>query len=157
LSNLAGYMQRNDLDKIVENLLYIFPIFHKKLLKVDISQISWDVHLSYLHIGILLTIHEEMLPPSEIAKKFLISKPQMTHLINQLVEVEMVEKRPNSKDKRITDLTLTRKGLAAMNQCEIILKQNIKQQLTNLDPQDQKELALSIQNIFDICAKWQKS
>jgi DNA-binding MarR family transcriptional regulator len=157
LSNLAGYMQRNDLDKIVENLLYIFPIFHKKLLKVDISQISRDVHLSYLHIGILLTIHEEMLPPSEIAKKFLISKPQMTHLINQLVEVEMVEKRSNSKDKRITDLTLTRKGLAAMNQCEIILKQNIKQQLTNLDIQDQKELALSIQNIFDICAKWQKS
>jgi DNA-binding MarR family transcriptional regulator len=150
-------MPRNDLDKIVENLLYIFPIFHKKLLKVDISQISRDVHLSYLHIGILLTIHEEMLPPSEIAKKFLISKPQMTHLINQLVEVEMVEKRPNSKDKRITDLTLTRKGLAAMNQCEIILKQNMKQQLTNLDIQDQKELALSIQNIFDICAKWQKS
>jgi DNA-binding MarR family transcriptional regulator len=145
------------LDNIVENLLYILPIFHKKLLKIDISEICRDIHLSHLHMGIMLTLQHERLPISEIAKKFLISKPQMTHLINMLVKEEMVEKKPNPKDRRVADVTLTQKGQTIMIQCDEFVKRNIKRQLSYLSPEDQKELAISIQNIRNISAKWQPS
>jgi DNA-binding MarR family transcriptional regulator len=149
-------MGKNYLDKIVENLLYILPIFHKKLLKIDLSDLCRDIHISRLHMGVLLTIRHEMLPISEVAKKLLMSKPQMTLLINQLSEVGIVEKKPNQKDRRITDITLTQKGQETMRQCDDFLKNNIKRQLSYLSPEDQQELAFSIQNIRNISDKWQK-
>jgi DNA-binding MarR family transcriptional regulator len=148
-------MGKNNLDKIVENLLYILPIFHKKLLKINLSDLCQDIHMSQLHMGILLTIRHEMLPISDVAKKLLMSKPQMTLLINQLSQAGIVEKKPNQKDRRIIDITLTQKGQEAMKQCDDFLKNNIKRQLSNLSPGDQQELAFSIQNIRNISDKWQ--
>jgi DNA-binding MarR family transcriptional regulator len=150
-------MGKNYLDNIVENLLYILPVFHKKLLKIDISDFCQEIHMSSLHMGILMTIHHEMRPISEVARKFLISKPQMTHLINQLTDAEIVDKKPNPRDRRITDIILTEKGQKIMVQCDEFLKLNIKRQLSCLSPEDQRELALSIQNIRNISAKWHNS
>jgi DNA-binding MarR family transcriptional regulator len=147
-------MENNNLDNIVENLLYILPIFHKKFLKIDVSNFCRDIHMSRLHLGILETIYHEKQPISEVAKKFLISKPQMTHLINQLVIAKMVEKKNNPKDRRVTDVTLTEKGLKTMTQCDEFLKKNLKCQLSFLNPDDQNSLAFSIQKIRDICFKW---
>jgi DNA-binding MarR family transcriptional regulator len=147
-------MGNNSLDNIVENLLYILPVFHKKFLKIDISDLCRDIHMSRLHLAILETIYHEKAPISEVAKKFLISKPQMTHLVNQLVTAKMVEKKNNPKDRRVTDVTLTEKGLKTMKQCDEFLKKNLKCQLSFLNQDDQDALALSIQKIRDICFKW---
>ena len=147
-------MENKSLDKIVENLLYILPIIRKKLLKIDPSDISQDIHLSRVHVGIMGCLHHEMLPISEIANKFLISKPQMTLLINQLVNAAMVERQPNKRDRRITDITLTEKGQSVLHECEKKLKNNLKEMLADLSEREQKELSLSLQKLREIGTKW---
>jgi hypothetical protein len=81
----AKITQNDTLDTIVENLFYVLPIIHKRLLKIDPPDVSRDIRLSRLHLGIMGMLNNEgCLPISEAAKKFIIAKPQMTHLINQL-------------------------------------------------------------------------
>jgi len=140
---------------MVENLLFILPVMHKKIFKIDPSGIGMDVHLSRLHIGILGIIHHETLTISEIARKFLIPKPQMTFLVNQLTSAGMIEKQSNKDDRRIIDITLTEKGRDVLNQCDRYLKNNLKELLSYLNEEEQAELFQSLQKLRKIGLKWE--
>jgi DNA-binding MarR family transcriptional regulator len=150
-------MENKSLDNIVENLLYILPIMRKKLLKIDPSDVSQDIHLSSLHVGIMWSLHREMLPISEIANQFLISKPQMTLLIDQLVKAEMVERQPNKHDRRMNDITLTEKGKSVLSECKYKLKNNFKELLMELTEKEQTDLYLSLQKLREIGTKWESA
>jgi hypothetical protein len=61
------------IDNIIENLFYILPILHEKLLSLDPRDVDIDISLSRLHMGIMLVLREENnLPISEIAERLLI-------------------------------------------------------------------------------------
>ncbi len=146
-------MENKTLDNIVENLLYVLPIIHKKILKINPPEIIKDVHLSRLHVGIMEILYHEMLPISEIAKRFLIPKPQMTLLIYQLVNAGVVERQPNKDDRRMTDIALTEKGKTVLQQCEKNLRNNIGEMLSDLNQEEQEELSLSLQKLREIGSK----
>ena len=146
-------VENNTLDNIVENLFYVLPIIHKKILKINPSDIIKDVHMSRLHVGIMWGLQQEILPISEIAKRFLISKPQMTLLVNQLVLAGMVKRQPNINDRRIIDIKLTDKGKTVLRQCEENLRNNIKEIFSNLNEMDQEELSLSLKKLRVIGSK----
>ncbi len=83
-------MDINSINTIVDNLFYVLPIIHKKLMKIAPPDVCCNMHLSRLHVGILVKLNENTTPISEIAESFLISKPQMTYLIDQLVNAGLV-------------------------------------------------------------------
>jgi DNA-binding MarR family transcriptional regulator len=104
-------MATNTLDKIIENLFYVLPIIHKKLLKIEPQDVVPNFNLSRIQIGILAILNDENgLPISEIAKKLLIPKPQMTRLINNLVKSGMAQRQPDLQDRRVVKIVLTPKG-----------------------------------------------
>lgn len=47
---------------------------------------------------------------TDISKQLKISSPNITKLVNELEEMEMVIKRPSVKDKRVVQVSLTKKG-----------------------------------------------
>lgn len=148
-------MNNLTIDNIIENLFYVLPIIRKKLLKLDPAEISSDFSLSRLHVGVMGIIREEnTLPISEIAKKLLIPKPQMSLLINQLVKAGMVGRHPNRNDRRVSDITLTPQGQSTLNHCEELLKNNIRENLSDLNEHDLEELSISLQKLKDIGKKW---
>lgn len=146
-------MKREILDTIVENLLYLLPIIHKKILKIDTPDIIQDIHFSHLHLGIMEILRHEALPISEIAKKFLIPKPQMTILIYQLVSTGVVERQKNKADRRMTVIALTEKGKTTLRQIEKNLRRNIKKMLSDLNQEEQAELSVSLHNLRVIGSK----
>ena len=149
-------MKNKTLDTVIENLFFVLPIIHKKLLKVEPPDISQDIHLSRLHVGILGVLGvENRLPISEIAKRFLIAKPQMTLLINQLINAGMVERQSNTKDRRITDITLTEKGKTIFKQCEDFLQANFREQLSFLSEKELEDLSLSLLKLREIGSRWE--
>jgi DNA-binding MarR family transcriptional regulator len=150
-------MEDKVLDQIVENLLYILPIIHKKLLKPDPLDIQGEVHLSRLHIGIIGTVYHEKLPISAIAKKFLIAKPQMTLLINQLVDTGIVTRKPNLEDRRVVDLKLTEKGNATLKLYDSYLRNNIRKKLAHLSEQEIEGLSLSLIKLRELGTTWEKN
>jgi len=138
------------LDSIADNLMLVFPIIHKVLLKVDPPDLSTEFRLSRLHIGILASIQYHKMSSSEIAKKFIIPKPQMTHLINLMGNANMIEKKTNKQDKRVTDLSLTPKGLKILKQCDEFYKSNVKEKLSSLNKEDIEALSVSLINLIKI-------
>jgi DNA-binding MarR family transcriptional regulator len=144
-------MATNTLDKIIENLFYVLPIIHKKLLKIEPQDVGPNFNLSRIQIGILAILNDENgLPISEIAKKLLIPKPQMTRLINNLVKSGMAQRQPDLQDRRVVKIVLTPKGRTTLAQCEEILKNNIKKRLSYLTEKELEELSLVLAKLRDL-------
>jgi DNA-binding MarR family transcriptional regulator len=146
-------MENKTIDTIIENLFYVLPIIHKKLLKIDPPDISPEIRLSHLHVAIMATISESKLPISEIAKKFLIPKPRMTLLINQLVKAGIVERKMSTIDRRITDISLSEKGKVVFRKCDDYLKANAKEKLSYLSGTELEELSLLLSKLRRLGAK----
>jgi DNA-binding MarR family transcriptional regulator len=149
-------MNNNTIDNIIENFFYVFILVHKKVLKFDPVEINPDFSLSRLHIAVLGIINEEStLPISEIGKKLLVPKPQMSLMINQLVNAGMVERNPNQDDRRISNISLTADGKSTLSRCEADMKNIFRQKLAYLNDQDMEDLSSALQKLREIGMKWE--
>jgi DNA-binding MarR family transcriptional regulator len=143
-------MDNKTVDSIIENLFYVLPVVRKKLLKIEPQYIDRNIKISRLHLGIMGILSKKSMPVSEIAKRFLISKPQMTYLINQLVKAGLVERQSNAEDRRVTDISLTSRGRIVLKQCQETFKNNLREQLSYLNGQELEGLAQSLIKIREI-------
>ena len=145
------------LDNIIDDLFYVLPIIHKKLLKLDPSGLPVGLNLTRLQIGILMVIREDgLLPISEIAARLQVSRPQMTLLIDSLVRAGLVEKQPGQRDHRIIGVALRAEGQSAVALCEKYLKDSVKAKLGFLEPTDQADLAAALGKLKEIGLRWEK-
>jgi DNA-binding MarR family transcriptional regulator len=136
-------VQSKTINSIIENIFYILPLIHKKLLKVDPSEIGCGFNLSRLHMGIMGIICEEGTTSlSEVARQLHVSKPQMTLLINQLVKNGLISRKSNKEDRRVSDISLTPKGKTISESIEKKLKDNARNMLADLSDNELEELSL---------------
>ena len=144
-------MENSTIDSILENLFHILPIIHKKLLRMDLGGVTGN--LSRLHLAIMEMLRGENLAVSEVAKRLLISKSQMTHLIDQLVDPDIVARHHDAKDRRVINISLTNHGKAMLKECRGIMKQTIRNKLSNLTRAELAELSMALEKLKDIGAK----
>jgi DNA-binding MarR family transcriptional regulator len=122
-------------DSITENLLNILPLIHRKLLKVEFERIN--PNLSRLHFIILRILNDHsQLPISEVGKNLFIPKPQMTALVDRLIQFGMVERTPDAEDRRIVNINLTDSGKKALEECDKLIRNSIRQKLSSLTAED---------------------
>jgi DNA-binding MarR family transcriptional regulator len=140
---------KQSLDTLVENLLLAQPVLHKRIMKIKPPDIP-GIHISRIHFGILVALHHHQSPVTEIANHFLISKPQMTFIMNQMVEAGLVKRTTNRIDRRIKDTTLTPRGEEIFRRCDEYLKSNIKKMFAGLTEQEISVLAESLRKLKEI-------
>jgi DNA-binding MarR family transcriptional regulator len=144
-------MENRTIDTILENLFHILPMIHKKLLRMDLDGVTGN--LSRLHLAIMGMLREENLAVSEVARRLVIPKSQMTHLIEQLVDLDIVARHPDAKDRRIINISLTDHGKALLKECREIMKQTISNKLSRLTPAELADLSMVLEKLKDIGAK----
>lgn len=144
---------KQTIDSIVENLFYAIPVIHKRLMRIDPPHLNCGIHLSRLHVGTLAMLHDSSASISEIANTFLISKPQMSYLIERMVRAGLVERTPSAEDRRVTNVSLTPKGQAAFEQCDRYIKSNIRDMLSALSPKELEEFSESLIKLKEIGPK----
>ncbi len=154
-------MNRNVIDNILENLLYVMPVLHKRLMLVNPSQISQNIRLSRLHVMILGTLQRnDKMRASEIGREFMILKPQMTRLIKELVDAGLLQQLPDDKDKRAKYLVLTGQGKAALKIFKQLLRKGVAEQLSKLSDEQLNEflsLLTRLQSFSSVLEKTWKS
>ncbi len=91
-----------------------------------------------------------MLPISEIGKKLLISTPNMTKLLNKLIDEEMVERIPDKKDRRIINIELTQKGHEYLDEKFKHAQDALKVRLSTLSDSQLIKLGTSLENLKDV-------
>jgi len=146
---------KKTIDNIVDNLFYALPVIHNRLMKIDPPHINCGIRLSRQHIGILaLVFNEGACPVTEIAAAFLIPKPRMTLLVNQMEKVGLIKRNGCPDDRRITNIALTPKGRSVFRQCDEYIKNNVRDILAELTGQELEDLSRSLKILREIRPKF---
>jgi DNA-binding MarR family transcriptional regulator len=139
-------------DSITENLLNILPLIHRKLLKVEFERIN--PNLSRLHFIILRILNDHsQLPISEVGKNLFIPKPQMTALVDRLIQFGMVERMPDAEDRRVVNINLTDSGKKALEECDKLIRNSIRQKLSSLTAEDLEKFLKCTAELQEIGAR----
>jgi DNA-binding MarR family transcriptional regulator len=151
-------MRSDILDRITADLLSVPPLIfrgvRRKLLKIALVDI--DVDISPLHFEIMALLREAgTLHVAEIGERLQIARAQMTHLIDKLVDLGIVERQTNTADRRMTNIVLTGKGGAFFEEHDSNIKNAIKETLSCLTDEELQDLSDSLIKLRDILLKLQ--
>ncbi len=144
-------MNNKYIESIVDSIFAIFPLFKKKLPKPN-HHIDND--LTHSHFQILFLLDDiGQLPISEIGKSLYISKPNMSPLIQKLLDKDLVDKIRDEKDRRYININLSKRGKEFLEDHRARVAENLRIKLSSLNKEDLKELAQSLHSVKKIMSK----
>ena len=149
-------MKPEMLDAIAEDLFTIPPLIgrsiRRKLLKTAMSHIREDI--TPPHFEIMRTLEDAgTLHVTEIGERLQIPGPQMTHLIDKLVTLNMVERQPDASDRRIINIALTSRGKTLLKEHRSMIEGAIKNSLASLTDEELEEVSTSLRKLRQILSK----
>ena len=104
--------------------------------------------LTVLQLQALVFIHKKKsLQMTEIADFFKISMPTATALLDRLVNFGWVERCENKKDRRMVNVSLTKKGESLLNKALAIIRQKVNKMLSYLSLEDRKQMLRILSNL----------
>jgi DNA-binding MarR family transcriptional regulator len=130
----------------------IFRLLRRKLIKTTLAGVDADINLPHFEIMRVLkkagTLHV-----AEIGERLQISKAQMTHLIDKLVELELVEREMDETDRRTLNIALTARGQQFMEEHLANLINAVRENMSSLTGAELETLSVSLRNLRDILSK----
>ncbi len=142
----------DNLEQAITNLFSLFPLIKKKFMNPERIGIQCD--LTHSHFQIIILLNElGMLPVSEIAKKLLISRPNMTPLIDKLIEEGLVKRIPSETDRRVIHIALSDEGSKFLEDNRKLMFSYLKKRFSCLSEEDLIQLAQSLENIKKVFLK----
>ncbi|WP_409069941.1 MarR family winged helix-turn-helix transcriptional regulator [Clostridium sp. FAM 1755] len=145
-------MHNIQLDEISQDLYDLLLKLNKKLLNPDELKRNFPLPPSHVKVIIYLK-HNGNCSISKIAKDLLISKPNMTPIIDKLISENMVTRYTDSRDRRIIRVELTEKGTIFIKDQEKLIKALLAEKISSLPIDDLKYLSDHIVHIKDIILK----
>ena len=133
----------------------VFRIIRSKVINIALADIDIDIKLPHLEIMTVLK-EEGTLHPAEIGKRLQIAKAQMTHLIDKLVDLRMVERNMDADDRRTINITLSDRGRSFMQRQDSIAVNAVGEYIADLNEGELETLTTSLRNLRDILFKLEK-
>ncbi len=151
-------MQSEILNSVSEDLFSIPPLIfrgiRRKLVKTALAHINMDI--SPLHFEIMRLLQEAgALHVAEIGQRLQIARPQMTHLLDKLVDSNIVERQADITDRRSINIRLTNKGRSVLEEHNDSIRNVIMETLSCLTDEELEDLSASLRKLRDMFAKLQ--
>jgi DNA-binding MarR family transcriptional regulator len=151
-------MRKDILEKAATGLLSVSPLIfrgvRRKLLKAALDSINVDI--SPLHFDIMRLVKEEStLRITDIGERLQVARAQMTHLIDKLVELGMVERQADNADRRVTNIVLTAKGNTFLEEHGGNIWKATKELLSGLSDEELNDLSSSLERLREILSRLQ--
>lgn len=143
-------MEHAKLLAITDDIVSIKPLFYKAFGR-PLCQASNITPGAYYVL--LLLVNNGELSMSEIGEKLFISKPNVTALINQLIEEGFTERLPDCQDRRIIKIKLTKKGSAFVEKHKKLFRDQVNEKLLTLSDKELDRFVVSLQTIKEILSK----
>lgn len=144
------------LARVIDSMLRTVPVIRRKLHREVLKSIlqQFGQGISPLHLMILKVLEEsgDMLS-SEIGDELSIARPQMTYSIDKLISLGMVERQPDTRDRRKIYIRLTPEGRDAVGQLDGMMANRVRTRLSALTDDELKKLAASFDNIRETFLK----
>jgi DNA-binding MarR family transcriptional regulator len=151
-------MRSEILESITEDLLSIPPLIfrgvRRKLLKTALA--NSDVDITPLQFEIMRLLEEVgTLHIAEIGEKLQIARPQMTHLIDKLQDLGMVERQIGTADRRTINIVLTGQGKNTLKEHDSRIRNAIRETVSCLTDEELEDLSDSLRKTRDVLSKLQ--
>jgi DNA-binding MarR family transcriptional regulator len=147
-------MDEKLLDEVTQEMLHLFPLLEGKIIRVGFRSMERDWKVAPHHFMILKMLrHAGPMPVSEIGGSHDIPKSHMTYLIDRLEEMKLVERQPDTKDRRVVKVSLTPEGERTLKGCDSVMRENAHQRLSSLAEADLNQLSESLKRVREIVAK----
>jgi DNA-binding MarR family transcriptional regulator len=149
-------MKNGIINTVAEDLFSNMPLIgrsiRKKLLKTALTSFEEDIAPPHFEIMKLLeeagTLHV-----AEIGERLQITRPQMTHLIDRLVELDIVERQMGIEDRRMINIMLTDKGKRIINEHDDDIMNATREMLSCLTDEELESLSVSLRKLREIFSK----
>ena len=135
-------------DSIVDNLLQALPLFAKRLIRTD--EIVRDRKLPFSNIQILIMLRGGEMSISELSAKLGIAKPNVTPLVDRLMEAGLVERVRSPKDRRIVNVHLCDKGQEELVAIRAAIRRQVLEWDKRYNRSEARELNSAIARIYSI-------
>jgi MarR family 2-MHQ and catechol resistance regulon transcriptional repressor len=152
-------MQKDIVSRMVDDLLSVPPLIfrgiRRKMLKTVL--VGCEADISPLHFEIMLLLRKEKgtLKITEIGERLLVARAQMTHLIDNLVKEKMVERQADSTDRRVTNIVLTARGSAFLEEHGGNIRKAVAEILDSLSDKELADLSASLERMREILSRLQ--
>jgi DNA-binding MarR family transcriptional regulator len=111
--------------------------------------------LSPHHIAILKVLEEEKeLHIAGIGDNMAISKAQMTHSIDKLVSIGMIERIPDIQDRRKTNIRLTSKGKKTIEKLDTEIGNRVREIMIHIEDKELQKLIQSFDYLINMFENW---
>ena len=97
------------LEHLYDMLFQAWPLMRRKLLPSSAQQAEFGMPLSHVQVLVMLD-HRGSLSITEISNSFGIAKPNITPLVDRLIEEGLVMRERNSADRRVVNVVICEKG-----------------------------------------------
>jgi DNA-binding MarR family transcriptional regulator len=147
-------MRSRILDSVTEDLLSIPPIISREIRRKLLRTALINLDISPVHFGIIKQLYEAgTLHVAEIGERLQIARPQMTHLINKLVDLEIVERHTDKTDRRMINIVLTDKGKTILEEHDKSIRKAMKDTLSCFSDKELDDLSDSLRKLRDLLSK----
>ena len=145
-------MDEKNIKNLSEQFFQLIMQLHKKVLKPEEFMKGLPIPPSHAKVIFYLS-HKGSAPVSVIAKDLLISKPNMTPIIDKLFEEGYVNRYEDPKDRRILRVEGTEKAKEILNFKKEIAIKSLINKLSQLEDEDIDHLSKHLESICNILDK----
>ncbi len=109
--------------------------------------------LAFQALGSLFALSRQELTMSELAKEMMITKQQLTKLINDLEGRGLVERIHNPVNRRQVYIRISPDGILALKTAQAAMEEQTAAMLDNFTPQEQKEIDLCLVRLTNLFSR----
>ncbi|MBQ6716705.1 MAG: MarR family transcriptional regulator [Clostridia bacterium] len=139
-------------EKLAWQILTIAPVLKKRLFRPDFEQGANQLPLSYAQVLATLNIEQSM-TVTEISERFDIAKPNITPLIDRMIDAGYVKRVRNSTDRRVVHVVILEKGREKVKEMVESLKGAIHGWSSEITDEDMARVTDAIDVLSSILAK----
>ncbi len=140
-------MIKSKIEVIAENLITIHPLLYKSISK-PMRNISSITPGGMFVMGSLK--RHGILSMTDIGKCLAMPKPHITGIVDKLIEKGYVARTNDPNDRRIINISLTKKGLTNFEKIKMASTESLKDKLLLLSEEELEQLSVASQQVKDI-------
>ena len=142
----------NNAENIVKNLIELLPLFQNNVIK-PVLQVSKH-SISPLQFHVIKIINEKKsINMTELANEMMISKPQLTAIIDKLLKKAYLVRENSQEDRRIINISLTPLGQDLLKQRTEHMHKMITQRISTLPAEELAQLNAAVITMLKIIEK----
>ena len=136
-------------ENIAQGIFQVQPLLKKRLVKLSAIQSEQGIPLS--HVQVLAMLEEVgSMSVSEISKRFGIAKPNITPLVDRLVNAGLVDRVRSETDRRVVNIVILEEGRERLRQIQNALNAHVAGWQNSLTAEDFVRLENALNDILTI-------